>query len=234
MVAATTATRRMSGGIGAAALVAGRSIRVGRYHPVAQGRVCPEYGICQSAGVKTTPATRRPPRSRIADAVEEGDPNPSRCRPEPSMSTGDRNRSACRAVLPGVIRVLVLIGVALLAVSCGQSRSTHPKPLAVIVLQYTPSYPLTPQPAPPPPQTRRLVCIAPLTALCSAAVRVARHGAGDHICEGSLRQPPDMIVYGATYGRPRYADLRGCTTGFPPLMQHAVTRLFAAFVRDHA
>jgi hypothetical protein len=68
-----------------------------------------------------------------------------------------------------VTRILVLIGVALLASSCGHSRSVHPKPSAVIVLQYTPSYLLLPAQPAPAPETRRLVCIAPLTPLCSAA-----------------------------------------------------------------
>jgi hypothetical protein len=132
-----------------------------------------------------------------------------------------------------VTRILVLIGVALLVSSCGHSRSVHPKPSAVMVLRYTPSYLFLgpPQPAPA-PETRRLVCIAPLTPLCSDAVHVARHGAGDRTCAGSFRQPPEMIVYGTVYGRPRYTDLRGCSSGFPPRMQHAVTSLFAAFDHD--
>jgi hypothetical protein len=131
-----------------------------------------------------------------------------------------------------VARIVVLIGVALLAANCGHSRSVHPKPLAVIVLQYTPSYLLLGPPLPAPPlQTRRLICVAPLTPLCSAAVRVARHGTGDHECVGMGRHPPEMIAYGSVYGRARYADLRGCSKGFPLVMQQAVTKLFAAF--DH-
>jgi hypothetical protein len=124
----------------------------------------------------------------------------------------------------------VLIGLALFACSCGHSRSVHPKPSAVIVLQYTPAYRLLGPPHPAPAvQTRRLVCISPLTALCSAAVRVARHGTGFRTCAGMGTAPPEMIVYGSVYGRPRYADLKGCTRGFPALMQLAVSRLFDSF-----
>jgi len=126
--------------------------------------------------------------------------------------------------------MLVLIGVALLAASCGHSHAVHPKPSAVIVLQYAPAYHLLGRPHPvPAAQTRRMVCFSPLTPLCTAAVHVAKHGTGDRQCAGIGTAPPELVVYGSVHGRPRYADLKGCTRGFPVLMQHAVSHLLDSF-----
>ena len=141
------------------------------------------------------------------------------------------NRIPCGPVQTGVIRILAVIGVALLAASCSHSSAPpppKPKLAAKLELEYTPGYSLF-RDLPPPAETRHLTCDLPLTPLCAAAVHVARHGAGDRTCVGTGSQPADIEVSGIVYGRERDTDLRGCWAGFPPRMQRAVNTLFAAF-----
>jgi len=125
---------------------------------------------------------------------------------------------------------LLLIVVVLFATGCSHSRSARPERLASLVLHYTPHHRLVNLQSQPPTETRRVVCVTPLSPLCSAAIYVARHGAGDRTCVGTFSQPAEMLVSGTVYGRSRHADLRGCSSGFPSRMQHAVNRLFAAFI----
>src|SRR5690348_6225636 len=120
-----------------------------------------------------------------------------------------------------MIRALVLAGVALLATGCTGSSSPPPEPSAVLVLHYTPSYNSMIQQSAPRPIIRRLRCASPMTPLCAAAVLVGRHRTGYRRCEGTIGQPPDLVVDGTLHGRPVDIDLRGCWTGFPPRMQRA-------------